>query len=60
MQNITRLGRWQLHQEVDLQQAKGPCAARILDDQVDIDGWLGGSPERAAEQVEARRRGGYC
>ena len=31
-------------------------AARILDGQVDADGWLGGSPERVAEQVEAGRK----
>jgi len=34
-------------------------AARIGKDQVDIDGWLGGSPERAAEQSDAGRNGGY-
>lgn len=32
MQNTTRLGRWQLHQEVGPQQAKGPCAHRSCPD----------------------------
>lgn len=41
MQNTTRMGRWQLHQETGPQQAKRPCArgARIRgDDQVGTDG----------------------
>lgn len=56
MQNTTRMGRWQLHQETGPQQAKRPCArgARIRgDDQVGTDGSLGGSPESGGEQVEA-------
>lgn len=32
MQNTTRLGRWQLHQEVGPQQAKGPCAHKSCPD----------------------------
>lgn len=32
IQNTTRLGRWQLHQEVGPQQAKGPCAHKSWPD----------------------------
>lgn len=61
MRNTVRQGRWQLHQEVGPQQAKGPCAHRSCPDtrwSDGCDGWLGDSPERVAEQVEAGRSGG--
>lgn len=54
MQNTTRLGRWQLHQEVGPQQAKGPCAHKSCPDT----GWSGGHWRLAGWQPRKGGRAG--